>query len=462
MKLHPVDLKKIHINDAFWSKHVALVKEAVIPYQWDAINDRIEDAEPSHSLMNFKIAAGLCEGDFYGAVFQDTDVAKWLEAVGFVLAAGPDEELERTADQVIDIIAKAQCPDGYLNTYFTIREPEKRWSDLCEGHELYTAGHMMEAAVAYYMGTGKRKFLDVMLRFADLICDTFGAEDGKIHGYPGHQEVEIGLIKLYQVTGEQKYLEQAKYFIDARGVGENYFLKEMGRPGFRYIFPEFKDYEPLYSQSHLPVREQKTAEGHAVRAMYMYSAMADLAEACGDDSLMEACRALWDNVTGKRMYITGSIGSSGILERFTADYDLPNDCNYSESCASIGLAMFGSRMGSITREAKYYDVVERALYNTVLAGIALDGKSFFYVNPLEVWPDNCLPRTSREHVKPVRQKWFGVACCPPNIARTLASMGQYIYGVDEESIYVNLFIANETTVELGGREVSITVETRFT
>lgn len=461
MKLHPVDLKKIHINDAFWSKHVALVKEAVIPYQWDAINDRIEDAEPSHSLMNFKIAAGLCEGDFYGAVFQDTDVAKWLEAVGFVLAAGPDEELERTADQVIDIIAKAQCPDGYLNTYFTIREPEKRWSDLCEGHELYTAGHMMEAAVAYYMGTGKRKFLDVMLRFADLICDTFGAEDGKIHGYPGHQEVEIGLIKLYQVTGEQKYLEQAKFFIDARGVGENYFLKEMGRPGFRYIFPEFKDYEPLYSQSHLPVREQKTAEGHAVRAMYMYSAMADLAEACGDDSLMEACRTLWDNVTGKRMYITGSIGSSGILERFTADYDLPNDCNYSESCASIGLAMFGSRMGSITREAKYYDVVERALYNTVLAGIALDGKSFFYVNPLEVWPDNCLPRTSREHVKPVRQKWFGVACCPPNIARTLASMGQYIYGVDEESIYVNLFIANETTVDLGGREVSVSVETRF-
>ena len=269
MKLHPVDLKKIHINDAFWSKHVALVKEAVIPYQWDAINDRIEDAEPSHSLMNFKIAAGLCEGDFYGAVFQDTDVAKWLEAVGFVLAAGPDEELERTADQVIDIIAKAQCPDGYLNTDFTIREPEKRWGDLCEGHELYTAGHMMEAAVAYYMGTGKRKFLDVMLRFADLICDTFGAEDGKIHGYPGHQEVEIGLIKLYQVTGEQKYLEQAKYFIDARGVGENYFLKEMGRPGFQYIFPEFKDYEPLYSQSHLPVREQKTAEGHAVRAMYM-------------------------------------------------------------------------------------------------------------------------------------------------------------------------------------------------
>lgn len=461
MRLHPVDLKKIHINDAFWSKHVSLVKEVVIPYQWDAINDRIKDAEPSHSLMNFKIAAGLCEGEFYGAVFQDTDVAKWLEAVGFSLAAQKDEALERTADEVIDIIAKAQCEDGYLNTYFTIKEPGKRWSDLCEGHELYTAGHMMEAAVAYYLGTGKQKFLEVMVRFADLICDTFGVQEGKIHGYPGHQEVEIGLIKLYQVTGERRYLEQAKYFIDARGVGENYFLKELNRPGFSYIVPEFKDYEPIYSQSHLPVRGQRTAEGHAVRAMYMYSAMADLAEACEDETLMEACCTLWDNMTQKRMYITGSIGSSGILERFTTDYDLPNDCNYSESCASIGMAMFGQRMGNITGEAKYYDVVERALYNTVLAGIALDGKSFFYVNPLEVWPDNCIPRTSREHVKPVRQKWFGVACCPPNIARTLASLGQYIYGADQNSLYVNLFISNQTSVDLGGREISVQMQTRF-
>lgn len=461
MRLNSVDLKKIYINDAFWSKHINLVKETVIPYQWEAINDRIPGAEPSHSLMNFKIAAGLCEGEFYGAVFQDTDVAKWLEAVGFTLASKKDEVLEQTADEMIDIIEKAQCPDGYLNTYFTIKEPEKRWTDLCEGHELYTAGHMMEAAVAYFIGTGKRKFLDVMLRFADLICDTLGFEEGKIHGYPGHQEVEIGLIKLYQVTGEKRYLEQAKYFIDARGTGDNYFLKEMNRPGFTYIFPEFKDYDPSYSQSHLPVREQKTVEGHAVRAMYMYTAMADLAEACQDDTLMEACRVLWDNMTQKRMYITGSVGSSGLLERFTIDYDLPNDCNYSESCASIGMAMFGQRMGNITRESKYYDVVERTLYNTVLAGIALDGKSFFYVNPLEVWPDNCLPRTSKEHVKSERQKWFGVACCPPNIARTLASLGQYIYGIDEDSIYINLFIANETEVEAKGGKISVSMDTRF-
>lgn len=461
MALKPAELNQIRIEDAFWSKHVSLVKEAVIPYQWEAMNDRVAGAEPSHSLMNFKIAAGLCEGEFYGAVFQDTDVAKWLEAVGYALAAKRDEALERTADEVIDIIAMAQCPDGYLNTYFTIKEPGKRWKNLCEGHELYTAGHMMEAAVAYYQGTGKRKLLEVMLRFADLICDTFGTEEGKIHGYPGHQEVEIGLIKLYQVTGEEKYLAQAKYFIDARGVGENYFLKEMSAPGFTNIFPEFRNYDPAYSQSHLPVRQQRTVEGHAVRAMYMYSAMADLADACRDDTLLEACQTLWDNMVSRRMYITGSIGSSGLLERFTADYDLPNDCNYSESCASIGMAMFGQRMGNITREAHYFDVVELALYNTVLAGIALDGKSFFYVNPLEVWPDNCLANTSKEHVKPERQKWFGVACCPPNIARTLASLGQYMYGVGEKELYVNLFISNETSVKLGEDEVMVRIKTRF-
>lgn len=461
MRLSPVDLKKIKINDGFWSKHIRLVKETVIPYQWDAINDRIPDAEPSHSLMNFKIAAGLCEGEFYGAVFQDTDVAKWLEAVGFSLAYQRDEELEKIADEVIDLIEKAQCPDGYLNTYFTVKEKGRRWFDLCEGHELYTAGHMMEAASAYYIGTGKRKFLDIMCRFADLIDETFGTEEGKIHGYPGHPEIEVGLVKLYRATGEKRYLDLAKYFVDVRGVGENYFLKELSRPGFAYISPELQSYDPAYSQSHLPVREQKTAEGHAVRAVYLYSAMADLAEAYSDETLLNACRALWENMTEKRMYITGSIGSSGILERFTTDYDLPNDCNYSESCASIGMAMFGQRMGNITREAKYYDVVERALYNTVLAGIALDGKSFFYVNPLEVWPDNCMPRTSKEHIKPIRQKWFGVACCPPNIARTLASLGQYIYGVDEESIYVNLFISNQVETEVKGSKISVSMETRF-
>ena len=463
MRAYSLDLKNIHIQDPFWSKHVDLVRNAIIPYQWEAMNDRIPDAESSHCLENFKIAAGRKKGKFYGAVFQDTDVAKWLEAVGFSLACYPDEALEKTADEVINLIADAQCEDGYINTYFTIKEPGKRWTDLCEGHELYTAGHLMEAAVAYYEGTGKRKFLDCMCRFADLICDTFGTEEGKIHGYPGHEEVEIGLIKLARVTDNLKYLKQAKYFVDARGVGENYFMKEMKRPDYKLIFPEFADYTPEYSQSHLPVREQTTAEGHAVRAVYLYCAMADLAEAYQDKGLMKACKTLWNNIVQKRMYITGGIGSSGYLERFTVDYDLPNEYNYSESCASIGLALFGLRMSQLTGDSQYIDVVERALYNTVLAGIALDGKSFFYVNPLEVWPPACMDGTTKKHVKPIRQKWFGVACCPPNIARTLASLGQYIYSgnTEKRELYVNLFVSNETVLDWNGHEINVKLQTKF-
>ncbi|MDL2250385.1 glycoside hydrolase family 127 protein [Lachnospiraceae bacterium OttesenSCG-928-J05] len=460
-KMQAVNLKDIQIQDPFWSKHIELVDKEIIPYQWEAMNDRVPGAEPSRCLENFKIAAGLKSGVFYGAVFQDTDIAKWLEAVGFSLINKRDEDLEQRADEVIELIGKAQQDDGYLDTYYIIQAKEKRWSNLCEGHELYIAGHMMEAAVAYYQGTGKKRFLEIVCKNADLICRTFGTSEGQIKGYPGHQEVEIGLIKLYHVTGERKYLDQAKYFIDARGVGENYFLKEMSDPDFQHFFPEFANYDPSYSQSHLPVREQTTAEGHAVRATYMYTAMAELAYEYQDEELLNACQTLWDNLVNKRMYLTGGIGSSGILERFTVDYDLPNDYCYCESCASIGLAMFGLRMAQITREGKYMDVVERALYNTILAGVALDGKSFFYVNPLEVWPESCKERTSKEHVKPMRQKWFGVACCPPNIARTLASLGQYIYSVDSESIYVNLFVSNKTKIRLDNKEVGIELNTRF-
>ena len=320
---------------------------------------------------------------------------------------------------------------------------------------------MIEAAIAYYNATGKRKFLDIVSRFADLICETFGPEEGKCHGYPGHPEVELALVKLYRATGQKRYLDLAKYFIDTRGVGENYFFQEEKKEKYQQIFPEFAGYVPEYSQSHLPVREQKTAEGHAVRAVYLYSAMADLAYEYQDETLLDACKTLWNNMTEKRMYITGGIGSSGLLERFTTDYDLPNDRNYSESCASIGLAMFGNRMAQITKDAKYADIVEKALYNTVLAGIAMDGKSFFYVNPLEVWPDNCIERTSMEHVKPVRQKWFGVACCPPNIARTLASLGQYIYGADENSLYINLYISSQTKLLIGETETEVIMESSF-
>ena len=245
-----ISLKQIHVTDNFWNKYVHLVKDVIIPYQWDILNDKLEDVETSHCIENFKIAAGEKEGEFQGAVFQDTDVAKWLEAVGFVLNYERDEKLEELADETIELIGRAQQPDGYLNTYFTIKEPDGRWSNLMEGHELYTAGHMIEAAVAYYEATGKRRFLEIVSKFADLVCQTFGPEEGKIHGYPGHQR----------------------------------------------IFPDFVNYDTMYAQAHKPVRKQRTAEGHAVRANYMYSAMADLAYEYQDKELQQACRNLWDNM----------------------------------------------------------------------------------------------------------------------------------------------------------------------
>ena len=461
MRLNTVQLSKINITDAFWKRYTDLVEDVIIPYQWDIMNDNIPGVESSHCLENFKIAAGLKKGQFYGAVFQDTDVAKWLEAVGYSLAEKKNEKLEKLADDAIDVIVQAQQKDGYLDTYFIIKEPEQRWRNLCEGHELYSAGHMIEAAIAYYEGTGKRKLLDSMIRLADLICRTFGPAEGQNHGYPGHQEIELALVRLYRVTQDKKYLKQAKYFLDIRGVGENYFLVERKQKNFKRIFPELEDYDPAYSQSHEPVRKQKTAEGHAVRAVYMYSAMADVAEEYQDKELMEACENLWENITQKRMYITGGIGSSGFLERFTTDYDLQNDSNYSETCASIGMALFSLRMANITRDSRYAEVMEQELYNNILAGIAQDGKSFFYVNPLEIKPRQCMPHTSRAHVKARRQKWFGVACCPPNIARTLASLGQYIYGVDGADIYTHLYIGNQTDIPVNNDVVQIRIDSMF-
>ena len=461
MRLNTVQLSRMDITDPFWKQYTDLVEDVIIPYQWDIMNDNVPGVESSHCLENFKIAAGLKKGQFYGAVFQDTDVAKWLEAVGYSLAEKKNEKLEKLADDAIDVIVQAQQEDGYLDTYFIIKEPSQRWRNLCEGHELYSAGHMIEAAVAYYEGTGKRKLLDSMIRLADLICRTFGPEEGQNHGYPGHQEIELALVRLYRVTQDKKYLEQAKYFLDIRGAGKNYFLEERKQENFKRIFPEFEDYDPAYSQSHEPVREQKTAEGHAVRAVYMYSAMADVAEEYQDKELMEACVALWENITQKRMYITGGIGSSGFLERFTTDYDLPNDSNYSETCASIGMALFSLRMANITRNSRYAELMEQELYNNILAGIAQDGKSFFYVNPLEIKPRQCMSHTSRAHVKARRQKWFGVACCPPNIARTLASLGQYIYGVDGADIYTHLYIGNQTYIPVNNDVVKITMDSMF-
>ena len=453
--LKSIPNKNINITDSFWANYIGLVKEVIIPYQWEAMNDRLPDAEPSFCIENFRIAAGLSEGDHHGFVFQDTDLAKWLEAVAYSLSVTPDKELERIADEAIELICVAQEPDGYLNSYYTIKHPGKRFKNMVDGHELYSAGHMMEAAVAYYEATGKRVLLDAMIRFADLICDTFGQGNSMEDAYCGHQEIELALVKMYKVTNDKKYLDMAAHFINIRGVGENYFLREIKHPEFLEIWTKpGADYDTSYSQSHLPVREQEKAAGHAVRAVYMYCAMADIARELNDESLLKACETLWDNITQKQMYVTGGIGSSGWLERFSTDYDLSNEVTYAESCASIGLALFGLRMNHITGNAKYFDAVERALYNTITASIALDGKSFFYVNPMDVWTDACMPHTSKAHIKPVRQKWFACACCPPNIARTLASLGQYIWAESDNRIYVNLFV--KSTVKTGcGAEISL-------
>ena len=457
--LASIPLKDIQIQDRFWKERLDLVRKEIIPYQWEAMNDRVPNAEPSHCIENYRIAAGQAQGSFYGEVFQDSDLAKWLEAVAYVLSFQPDPKLEKLADEAIELVCAAQQSDGYLNTFFTIKEPDQRWRNLREGHELYCAGHMMEAAVAYFEATGKRRLLDAMMRFADLICNTFGPEEGKIHAYPGHEEVELALFRMYRATGVRRYLELSAYFINCRGTGENYFRKENDRPGYLPIWGSMDTNSDMsYYQAHQPVREQKQAAGHAVRAMYLYSAMADLAGELKDEGLLNACKTLWNDVTERQMYVTGGVGASGILERFTTDYDLSNEMAYAESCASVGLMLFGLRMNRVTRQAKYFDPVERALYNTVLASVALDGKSFFYVNPLEVWPKACMPYTSKEHVKPVRQPWFSCACCPPNVARTFASLGQYIWAQDSQRVYLNLFISSTVKAKNGA---ILKLETEF-
>jgi DUF1680 family protein len=459
-KLNTISLQDIRIDDPFWNKYTELVTKEVIPYQWKTLNDQVDGAEPSHAIANFRIAAGLEEGRFYGYVFQDSDVAKWLEAVAYSLSWQPDAELEKKADETIDIIAAAQQPDGYLDTYFILNYPGQEFVNLQEGHELYCAGHMTEAAVAYYQVTGKRKLLDVCIRMADHICDVFHRPDHAA-AVPGHEEIELALVRLYEATGTERYLQMARDFIDRRGQEPNYLENEDKKPGWMKIFPNMTDYSAAYSQSDRPVRMQTKAEGHAVRAVYLYCAMADVACHTHDEGLLKTCETLWENIVTRQMYITGGIGSSGILERFTTDYHLPNEAAYAESCASIGLALFCRRMSQITHDARYMETAETALYNTVIAGIAMDGKSFFYVNPLAVWPAACMKQTSLEHVKPVRQAWFGCACCPPNIARTLASLGEYCCFTGEDSLWINLFVSGRIHFTLGGQDFAMQVRTAF-
>ena len=456
-----VPLKDVVVQDAFWNRYARLVRDKVIPYQWEALNDRVPGAEKSHAVENFRIAAGLARGDFHGYVFQDSDLYKWLEAVAYRLATAPDPALEAVADEVIDLIGRAQQPDGYLNTYYTVAQPGKRWTDERRKHELYCAGHLIEAAVAYFESTGKRRLLDIVDRLVDHIASVFGPEPGQKRGYPGHQVIELALVKLFHLTGKQRHLELASYFIDERGRQPHFYDLEEQARGEAGHKGYFEDYVYAYTQAHKPVREQDEAVGHAVRAVYLYSGMADLAMETGDETLAQACRTLWRSTTQRRMYVTGGIGSQDYGEDFTCDFDLPNDTAYAETCAAIGLVFFAHRMLQLEPKGEYADVMERALYNGVLSGISLDGERFFYVNPLEVWPAACTHRHDHKHVAAQRQAWFGCACCPPNLARLVASLGRYIYTRTQDSLWVHLFVGSDLTTRLGDREVRLRQRTAY-
>ena len=449
-----IALQQIRIKDPFWSGMQEKITDTVIPFQERVLNDKEEGVEKSHALDNFRIAAGLMEGEFYGMGFQDRDVAKWLEGVAYSLVIKPDAALEQRADDIIDIIAKAQQPDGYLNTFFTIKEPEHRWQNLLECHELYCAGHMMEAAVAYYEATGKDKLLGVMERMAQHIMNRFGED--KIPGIPGHQEVEIGLMRMYHATGKEAYKDMARYFLEERGKNPNFFKEETERRGWTHFGNMIPD-DTKYNQSHATIYEQDEAVGHSVRAVYMYTAMADLAAEDHDEKLFAACRRLWENMTQKKMFITGGIGSTVEGEAFTKEYELPNDMNYAETCASIGLVFFARNMLKTEKNGRYADVMERALYNGIISGMQLDGKRFFYVNPLEVNPGVSGEIFGYKHVIPERPGWYTCACCPPNVVRLLMSLGKYLWSETEDGVYSHIPAGTEAHFD----KMDVTVESNY-
>lgn len=456
-----VSLPQVNFRRGFLADRARLVREVVIPYQWEALNDRVPGAERSGTIHNFQVAAGEKPGEFYGLWFQDSDLAKWIEAASFRLATHPDAALDAELDQLIATIARAQLPDGYLDTYIQLVEPDKRWANLHEYHELYIAGHFIEAGVAHFQATGKRSLLEVVCKLADLIDRTFGDAPGQIPGYCGHEEVELALIKLARATGEARYARRAAWFINQRGRSPIYYEAEIERLGIKKLPVYFYHDRWAYLQAHRPVREQTEPVGHSVRAMYLYSAMADLARELPDADLAQACRELWQEIHQRHLYVTGGIGADWMGEKFTEPYDLPNDRAYAESCAGIGLVFFSRRMLDLELRGAYADVMERTLYNNVLAGMALDGRTFFYVNPLEVRPAEAKRRYDHHHVKTQRVPWFGCACCPPNIARTLASLAYYSHSLLPDGLALHLYAASETRVTIGGVPVRVDLETDY-
>lgn len=433
------------MHDAFWDHYEDLVLHTVIPYQEKILNDQIPGIEKSHAMENFRIAAGKAEGEFYGMVFQDSDAAKWAEAAANASAVTDRAEdrkvFEEKLSSFTDLLKSAQEDDGYLDTYFQIREPDKKFTNLQEAHELYCMGHMIEAAVADYEATGRKDFLEVGEKIAGCLVRRFGK--GKTRGIPGHPEIEIALLRLYHVTGNREYLALAKYFIDERGTKPDYFQEEAKHRTFTVWGMDPKD--EVYLLNDRPVREMEHAEGHAVRALYLYTAMADLAAETGDPGLKQTCERLFDDIAGKQMYVTGGVGQTAQGEAFTTDYDLPNDTAYAETCASVALIFFARRMLQLDTDGRYGDVMERALYNGMLSGMQQDGERFFYVNPLEVDPRVDGKVKGYQHVLPKRPQWYACACCPPNVARLITSLPRYAYGENADTIFCHLYLGGTYT-----------------
>ena len=415
--IEQIDFSHVKINDNFWSPRLSKHVSATLPVCIDQIENQ------TGRIRNFENAA-KGEGEHSGIFFDDSDVYKALEGMAYSLINNPDPELEKKADEWIDKFAAAQQPDGYINTFYTLTGLDKRWTNM-DKHEMYCAGHMIEAGVAYYQATGKRKLLDVCIRMTDHMMSQFGP--GKRHWVPGHEEIELALVKLYQTTQEQKYLDFAYWLLEERGHGHG----TMGDEG---------KWDPVYYQDIVPVRRLTDISGHAVRCMYLYCGMADVAAAID---------RLWDDVVHRNMYITGGIGSSRDNEGFTEDYDLPNLDAYCETCASVGMVLWNQRMNQLTGDSKYIDILERSLYNGALAGISLGGDRFFYVNPLESKGDH--------H----RQEWYGCACCPSQLSRFLPSIGNYIYASSDDALWVNLYIGNTGQIRIGETDILLTQETDY-
>lgn len=481
----PFAMQNVRVTDAFWREKMRLVRNTVLPHQWKLLHDAVPGAAKSYCIHNFRAAAEVTArrqsgqevaphytdrgfevlpedpdapqpDRFYGFVFQDSDLYKWLEAVAYALADEPDEALEAQADAAIDLVCRAQQADGYLDTYYILNGLDGAFQNLKDHHELYCFGHLAEAAVAYAEATGKTRLLEAACRWADLLTARFSDAPDGCQGYPGHPEAELALFRLFAATGCARYRDLALRFLNRRGQRPYYFDKERGCTP---AAPEEPRY--IYYQAHLPVREQHEAVGHAVRAMYLYCGMADAARLTGDEMLLRACRVLFEDVTARKMYVTGGVGSTADGEAFTFAYDLPNDTAYAETCAAAGLVFFARRMLQIEPRAAYADVMERVLYNGLLSGMSADGKRFFYVNPLEVDPAACTGDPRKRHVHPARQAWFGCACCPPNLARVIGSVGQYAWTKTQNTLFVHLYIGGEVMLQTRSGESHVLMESEL-